>query len=422
MSADRRTSPGGADVLVLDASVRQALVVVRELGRAGLRVAAADPHRGAPAFASRWCEHHRLVPDFADDPDAFVDATLALCEAWGVRVVIPCHDGAIAALRPRRERFDGVAALALANERALTVAVDKHLTLEAASALGIPVPRGAMVTSVDEVAAIVAEVGLPVVVKPSQSWVGEGASQPRLGATLARTVEEAVEAVGDITGTGTEAAVQGFLPGAREAISFVYSDGRFLARFAQRADRMLPAVGGSSILRESIPLPPDTTAHAERLVDGLGLDGYCEVEFRRDAAGVPVLMEINPRLSASVEIAVRAGVPFPQLIYDLAAGEPVTPVDGYRSGARMRWLAGDALWVAQALTQPGGHPDLPSRPGAVAAFFASFLRRSGYDYVDRGDPRPALSAFVSGARRGPAKLLRFVRRRRAARDGSRAAG
>ena len=76
------------------------------------------------------------------------------------------------------------------------------------------------------------------------------------------------------------------------------------------------------MLRVSIPLPPDVNTAAERLVTELDLEGYSEVEFRRDRQGNAVLMEINPRLSASVEVAVRAGVPFSRLLYAWAAGSP----------------------------------------------------------------------------------------------------
>jgi hypothetical protein len=54
---------------------------------------------------------------------------------------------------------------------------------------------------------------------------------------------------------------------------------------------------------------------AERLIREIDLEGYSEVEFRRDGNDIPYLMEINPRLSASVEIAVRCGVDFPHLLY-----------------------------------------------------------------------------------------------------------
>ena len=64
-------------------------------------------------------------------------------------------------------------------------------------------------------------------------------------------------------------------------------------------------------------------------------------------------MEINPRLSAAVEIAVRSGVSFPVLLYRWAAGEPLSEVSGYRTGLRMRWMAGDVEWLQTAFTQPG---------------------------------------------------------------------
>ncbi|MCW2967035.1 MAG: hypothetical protein JWM71_807, partial [Solirubrobacteraceae bacterium] len=199
---------GGVRALVLDAHSRQALVAVRELGRAGIAVGAADVRPNAPAFASRWCARSAVLPDFATEPDAFTDAVVALCGAWGAEVVIPCHDGAIAALRDRRERFAGVAALALAEEEPLSVAVDKHRTLAVASELGIRVPRGAMVASVQEGERALDELGLPVVVKPSQSWMGPGASLRRQGATLATTRGEALALVADMVSGGTEAAVQ----------------------------------------------------------------------------------------------------------------------------------------------------------------------------------------------------------------------
>src|SRR5213596_1719701 len=81
-----------------------------------------------------------------------------------------------------------------------------------------------------------------------------------------------------------------------------------LARFAQWAKRTSPPLGGNSVLRQSIAIPADIGGDAESLVREINLEGYSEVEFRRDAAGVPYLMEINPRLSASVEVAVRAEI------------------------------------------------------------------------------------------------------------------
>jgi cation diffusion facilitator CzcD-associated flavoprotein CzcO len=119
-------------------------------------------------------------------------------------------------------------------------------------------------------------------------------------------------------------------------------------------------------------------------------------------------MEINPRLSASVEVAVRAGVPFPRLLYAWASGAPLTRVAGYRLGVRLRWLGGELDWLHHAFARPG-EPDVPRAGAAVCGFAADFLRPSGYDYLDRRDPGPALRAVRTA--------LRDARRDRASRVG-----
>ncbi len=392
------TSGASIDALVLDAAQRQSLVALRELGMAGLSVGTVDSDARAPGLASRWSSVRQVVPGFTEDPDAYVDAVLELCAEHGPRSLIPAHDGSIEALRRRRDDVQRRVGLALAPEKALAVAVDKTRTLAFAEQLGLRAPRGQFVRDPQQAGAAIEEVGLPLVVKPTRSWAqGAGAGQ-RLIATVATTRAQALSAISAILDEGIEVVLQEWLPGDREALSFLYAQGRVWARFAQRADRTFPPLGGNSVLRESIPLPQDVAPAAERLVVELGLEGYSEVEFRRDAQGQAALMEINPRLSASVEIAVRAGIPFPRLVHDWASGGALAQAGGYRTGIRMRWLGGDLSWLRSVLGQPSG-PDVPSRGRAIAAFAADFTRPMGYDYVDRRDPRPLLTAVRGAALR-----------------------
>jgi cation diffusion facilitator CzcD-associated flavoprotein CzcO/predicted ATP-grasp superfamily ATP-dependent carboligase len=396
-------------VLVTDAAQRQALVALRELGKASLRVCAVECKAGAPAFASRWCAADAVVPDFARQPDAFVDALIELCASRRPQALIPSHDGSIEALRRRRADVERVVGLALAPEQALAVAVDKARTLDLASALGMRVPRGALVSEAAQVDEALAEVGLPAVVKPTRSWAEEGGMGQRLNAVCTTTREATLAAIDAVLAEGVGAVVQEWLPGSREAVSFIHAHGRMWTRFAQRTTRSVPPLGGASVRRESIPLPDDIAPEAERLVMELDLEGYSEVEFRRDGSGRAALMEINPRLSASVEVAVRAGVPFPQLLYQWASGERLRERMGYRSGVRMRWLGGDLSWLEKVLAQPG-QPDAPSRGHAVGIFLADFVRPLSYDYLDVRDPRPAVRAGVVAAHKLRRRAARLTRR------------
>lgn len=387
------------DALVLDANLRQSLVTVRSLGRRGLRVAALEtadilkrsPY--VPTFSSRWCRRAFIAPGYEQDTEPYLDYLKQLLASDGAHVLITSSDGTLAVLRRHRAEIERSARIALAKETALEAAINKDMTLEIARRLGIGIPRGVVVRAAGEVAEAVREIGLPAVVKPAESWLwGEG-GQPgvRLICQLVTTVEEARMAVEELTQYGGATIFQQFLTGRREAVSLLYANGEIYARFAQWAKRTQPPLGGTSVYRQSIAVPEDVGESAERLVREIELEGYSEIEFRRDNDGAPYLMEINPRLSASIEVAVRAGVDFPYLLYQWASGERIDRVEHYRTGGWMRYLEGDMLTTAQAITRRG-RPGVTPPTQAIAEFVGAFFVPAGYDYVDRKDPLPMWTA------------------------------
>ena len=387
----------GYDALVLDASLRQALVSVRSLGRRGLSVAALDTDKQAPAFSSRWCQKSIVssVPDISEMPLASLEHVLAQTQA---RVVIPSADGTVALLRRYRTQLEQRVKIALAEEEALAVAVNKEQTLDIAQQLGLNIPRGVVVRSTAEVKEALKDVGLPAVVKPVESWLwGKQQQGMRLASLLVTTPEEARQAVEALTTSGGSTLFQKFLSGRREAISLLYAHSNVYARFAQWARRTEPPLGGQSVWRQSIAIPLDIGEQAERLVREIDLEGYSEVEFRRDHAGVPYLMEINPRLSASVEVAVRSGVDFPYLLYQWASGERIEKVERYRTGVWMRYLKGDIMTTIEALQQRG-RPGVTPPVQAILDFWLAFFVPASYDYLDWKDCMPAIKASIDFTR------------------------
>lgn len=401
---------GQYDVLVLDAKLRQSLVTVRSLGQRGMRVGASEVENLAgsvPAFSSRWCQQAFIAPSYEQSPAPYVDYLEHLLDNTGARVIIPSADGTLAVLRQYREEIEKRVRIAMAKEPALAIAVNKDQTLEIARQLDIGVPLGVHVDTVNDVPAALREVGLPAVVKPVESWLWGEQESERLICQLVTTADEAKQAVEALTRLGGSVLFQQFLSGRREAVNLLYANGEFYARFAQWAKRTQPPLGGTSVFRQSIAIPSDIGEQSERLVRTIDLEGYSEIEFRRDAAGKPYLMEINPRLSASIEVAVRAGVDFPYLIYQWASGERIERVTGYRTGGWMRYLEGDLLTTIQSLTQRG-RPGVPSPAHAFFDFAVSFCIPAGYDYIDWKDLRPGWIAtvdFARSLRRRASKIL-----------------
>ena len=94
-----------------------------------------------------------------------------------VRVLIASSDSTIALIRQYRDRLGKHTAIALAQDPALAIAVNKEQTLEIAKQLGLNIPRGVTVSSVSEVTAALNEIGLPAVIKPIESWLWDGFSR-----------------------------------------------------------------------------------------------------------------------------------------------------------------------------------------------------------------------------------------------------
>ena len=129
--------------------------------------------------------------------------------------------------------------------------------------------------------------------------------------------------------------------------------------------RTTPALGGVAVAGKR----PDAAGHLRGvsvLAAAIGLEGPCEVEFRRDENGRPLLMEINARLAGPLEISVRAGLDFPLMVWQWAAGLPVDRAGDYRTPVRMRWLWGDLCWFARASCERTGPTSCPEpRPIAL---------------------------------------------------------
>jgi predicted ATP-grasp superfamily ATP-dependent carboligase len=386
------------DALVLDARLGQSLATVRSLGSRGLRVAALGTSAGVPTFSSRWCQRAFVCP--ADEgSEAYLSYLEQLLDRNSVGVLITSSDATIALIRRHRERLEQRVRIALPKEPALGIAINKEQTLAIAKGLGLGVPRGVSVGAVGEVRAALREIGLPVVIKPAESWSSNGQQGARIASRLVTTPEEAQRVVEELVSLGVTALFQQFLSGRRESISLLYAHGQIYARCAQWHKRSHPPLGGQSVLRQSIGLPPDIDDQAERLVREINLEGCSEVEFRRDNAGNPYLMEINPRLWAATELAVRSGVDFPYLLYQWASGEKVDMVTSYRVGGLLRHLSRDVATVVVAARQRG-RPEVNPPVRAIRDFCVSFFIPTGYDYVDWRDPLPAFRATIG--------FIRFV--------------
>jgi FAD-dependent urate hydroxylase len=406
------------DIFILDAEHRQTLACARSLGRAGLRVALGeslslhDPDLPLPSFRSRHCARSIVLPGYSAGPLPYAEAVLEFAREHPTRVILPASDVSCAALMPHRQRFAELGTvLAMPSDSALEIAFDKNRTLQVAREHGIAHPKLIRVGSMEELSVPIAEFGFPFVLKPTVSW----AEQANARVVPVEVVDkgEAAEVAERFFAAGSSILAQPWVPGRRESLTLFIVGGEVLASCAHVEHRTTPPLGGASVLRESIAPPPDSYDAAVRLATAIGIEGLCEIEFRRDAAGLPLLMEINARLVGTIDNSIKSGVNFPLLIWQWATGEPVAPVAGYRAGVRSRWLHGDLRWLV-ANQGRAGRPDSVSRGMAIWEFTTEFFRTRHYDYLDLRDMRPVIAALgytgsvIRKSLRQPSRSLSIV--------------
>ena len=286
---------------------------------------------------TRYAIGHATLPEPEEDFAAYADAIVALVHRHPVDAIIPSIDSSVLALHRRRVEL-GEVAPAIGSVDAVETAISKPRTLELAGQLGITTPRSIHAQSHDDIQAAIDELGMPVVVKPDESWRDEGIGGERLSPLLVGSTAQH-----DSARRLAPALVQEFAPGRARDDQAVprRRPGR---RALRDADRALLAfarriVGAARVDRRRRATSSNGPRSSSTAID---LDGYSEVEWRRRKDGQPLLMEVNPRLSQSVELAIRAGVDFARMQLEWARGGRVEPVERYRTGVRLGWLAGDA--------------------------------------------------------------------------------
>lgn len=325
-------------VLVFGDDMRIFLSVARSLGRAGKEVHAVPFDHSSPALRSKYVHYIHALPDFCDSPIAWRDAVLALLRSTEFKLVIPTCDRVILAFDAFRENFDGFP-IALHNEAVMGSLFDKRRTRELAIKLGIPVSRGRALQRVDTAEQLVAELGLPMALKPSRSYsLTRQSFDSRGQVAIVRTEAELVtqlRVIADHSGY----IVERYFRGDGVGVSVLANQGHVVQAFQHR--RLREGRSGSSC-RISEPVNPALLQACEATCRHTGMTGICMFEFRYDRdARDWVLLEANARFWGSLPLPLSLGVDFPRFLYDLMVSKSNPAQIAYPAGIIARNFALD---------------------------------------------------------------------------------
>ncbi len=101
--------------------------------------------------------------------------------------------------------------------------------------------------------------------------------------------------------------VMAYLPGDEFSVDVLSRNGEILACVVRK--RLRAALGMAT--ETTVVSAPDVEEAARSVIAATGLSYVNNVQFRRDAAGIPRLLEINPRIPGTIHLTVAAGLNLP---------------------------------------------------------------------------------------------------------------
>jgi predicted ATP-grasp superfamily ATP-dependent carboligase len=284
--------------------------------------------------------------------------------------------------------------LACPKRDAYEACVDKHALLQRAARLGVHVPRSQLFESPDDLESLPAGFRYPAILKPRRSHFWQHGRWCSANVGIVYDAEDLARRRVD-PGLRAGCLVQEYIPGYGEAVFLLTERGEPRVRFAHQRLREKPPTGGQSVLRVSIAPDPELLDWSERLLADLDWSGPAMVEFRRAPDGQAALMEINPRLWGSVQLAIDAGVDFPSLLVDLFLGRAPTVVEP-RLGVRTRWLLGDLDHLLICLRHADVRRELDATVwGLVVGFLTSFFDGTRTEVFRPNDVKPFLRELAA---------------------------
>ncbi|HHL38991.1 MAG TPA: ATP-grasp domain-containing protein, partial [Deltaproteobacteria bacterium] len=362
-------------------------------GEKGVFVTAGESTRLATALFSRHAARRVVYPSPSARPGGFMEWLSGELARGGHDAVIATEYETQLLLVRNRGVLERCVRLPFPGAALMERVHDKAALMEYAASAGVDVPLTFLPEGPGHVDELAGRLDYPVVVKPRRSSGSRGI-------VYARNADELRRAWRTVNSRHPLPMVQEYVPtvaGGARGVGVVYNfDSEPRAAFAYRRLREYPVSGGPSTLRESI----DDRGLVERalfLMNRLGWVGPAMVEFRMDARdGRPKLLEINPRLWGSLQLAVLSGVDVPWMLARLAVDGDVEPVMDYRAGVRCRWLV------------PGDLMHLLTNPAWPSVLKDFFRRTDGDDIISASDPWPLLGRACSAVALLYSKELRSV--------------
>ena len=334
-------------VLLLEGFARQVMPMMQALHDLGCKITTYNTSKLDMGYTSRYPNRKLLAFWDRNDEEKSYKALLDVLMNDKYDVVIPMTDFSATMLSRHKDEIIKYSHPAVNDWEVFIQAGDKLNTMVACMDGGIPCPHTLRdVKEVQDVMTAISnhELSYPFIIKPRIGYGSIGFHIIRSEDDMRRVFESSLEAHGDML-------VQEFIPQTDiqyKCEVFIDHHGEVKSAVVFDKTRWYPIDGGSTCCSASVKRP-DIVESSVKLLKAIRWRGYGDVDLIQDPRdGVAKVMEINPRITASVKVCFVAGVDFARQIVEFETGREVTEYQCYEVDRRLRYMHTDLLWFIKS--------------------------------------------------------------------------
>ncbi len=328
-------------ILITGAHHKHGLASIKHLKKRGFKTIAISHKAYASGFYSRYTDKRFLVANPTDLEKRFITQLIRILKRERPRTMIVVGTEYAIAINNNQDKIKQFTKLIVPTKESFEIAVNKDQTYRFAQKNNIPIPKTRTFSKMRELERFLSRnKRYPIIIKPSKGSNSSGFYKINNRKCLRKTLKKVRE---DKAYHGQKIIIQEFIEGKIKGFFGLFDKGKLIASFQHERIRQYPNNNGPSTYAKSIK-EKELLSIGKRLFSRLSWTGVAMAEFiKENSTNKYKLIEINPRLWGSLELAIESGADFPFLTYQLATGKKIEQKD-YKENIIFRWtIPGDIL-------------------------------------------------------------------------------
>lgn len=342
-------------ILVLDGDHKNALAIVRHLGRTKeYEINIASHKKASICFFSRYVSKKIIVNNPKQEPQKYINDIIEILKKEEYLIIIPVSYISFQLCAKHETEILKYTYLHIASFENIKIASSKIKTYHLAEKLGIPYPKIIELKDVNEIKDV--NIEYPCVIK----------APFELGKNLVKYAHSKEELIQKFTKMYNEnnfgkvlPIIQEYIIGEGAGFFAFYKNGKCENYFIHKRIREYPTSGGASVVAEAF-YNEQIFNDGKKILDELKWKGVAMVEFKKNnKTGKYNLMEINAKFWGSLDLALVCGANFPKMLIDSALNKNIEKWD-YKQ-KRFQWILNGDLF------------HLLERPWKIFKFIKDFI-------------------------------------------------